>query len=85
MPDRNDVIFAKENGGLAIGYRVILKGGRCCNDEQLIPINFDLGLLMGLESILDGERVEIKALLKQPEFVLAWLMKADPNKLILGE
>src|SRR3546814_11822040 len=59
---RDEKVAPDEEGGLARLDRVVVEIGGARDDEQLVAIGFDLGKLIGLERILDRERVESEAL-----------------------
>ena len=56
---RDDVAVADEDRGLAISDLAALEMGGAGDDEQLVAINVDLGQLVGLERVLDRQRMEV--------------------------
>jgi hypothetical protein len=63
MPNTDDVAVANEYGCLTVSDVIAIQMSRFCNYKQLIGIDIDLGKLVALIGILDGERVQIVRLL----------------------
>ena len=66
VADADDVAVADEDRGLAIIDMVLHHLRGAGDDEQLVAIDVDLGQLVGLERILDRQRMEIVAFLPAP-------------------
>ena len=59
VADRDDVAVADEHRGFAIDNLAALEMRRARDDEELIAVYVHLGQLIGLERVLDRERVEV--------------------------
>ena len=81
MANGDQMILADEDGGLAIGDPFVLKMRRARNYEQLVAKDVDFGQLMGLERILDGERMETVIFLELPQFRFGGFEQPDPDEL----
>src|SRR5436190_18817503 len=83
MADADDVAVADEYRGLAIVDMLAFKVGGAGDDEQLIVIDVDLGQLVGLDRILDRQRVEAVAGLQRMHFLFGWVGDANPYEFAL--
>src|SRR3546814_1779736 len=81
---RDEKVAPDEEGGLARLDRVVVEIGGARDDEPLVAIGFDLGKLIGLERILDRERVESEALRDAFELARRRRIEAEPEELALG-
>ena len=61
MPDRNDMTMADEDFGFTIFDDFAVQARRPRDDEELVAIDLDLGQLVRLDRVLDGERVQVVA------------------------
>ena len=75
------MMFADENGGLAVADPVAIELGCLDADEDLVAEDLDLRHLMQVHRILDGERVKTKILLSLGQFGGIRLMQPDPDEL----
>ena len=65
--------------GLAEGDAPVQHLGRPRDDEQRLAILLELGPLVGLERVLDGEVMQAELRLEPPQEVEAGLVQADPD------
>ena len=79
-PDRDDVTFANEHRGLAIGDAVAVELRRLDADEDLAAEDFQLGHLLEIERILNRERMQPKILLDNSHFLGRRIVQADPDE-----
>lgn len=79
MAHRHQIAFADEDVRLAEGDAALdqLRGAR--DDEQSLAILLDLGPLMGVVGVLDGELVQIELLLHGAEERHVGFVQADPD------
>jgi hypothetical protein len=76
---RNQVAFADEQMGLTERDPALDELRRSRHDEQAISILFDLGPLVGLAGVLDGEIVQVELLLHVAEQRQIRLVQPDPD------
>jgi len=53
-----------------------------CHGEKRVAVLFDLGLLVGVRRVLDGERVQVELGRDALEQFLGGLVHADPDDVI---
>src|SRR5262245_17719939 len=73
-------VWLTKNRRLAIGDFIVLQMCRPRDDEQLVAEYVDLGQLVRLEGIFNGQRMETKGFLELTQFILAGLVEAEPDK-----
>ena len=73
--------MADEHRGLAISDLAALEMGGAGDDEQLVAIDVDLGQLVGLERVLDRQRMEVVLLLQDAHLLDGRVGDADPDEL----
>ena len=71
---------ADEHRRFAIHDAILGEMRSARHDEQLVPVDVDLGQLMRGQRILDGQRMQVVVLLQPPQLGFAWLKKSDPNE-----
>ena len=83
MPDGDQVAFAQEDMGFAESD--VATGQLCClhNDKQRIAISFDLGTLVRLLCIFDGQVVQVEFLLQFQQQGFIGLVQADPDESVM--
>ena len=64
VADRNHMTVADEDGGLAIFNCLAVQSGGSSDYEQLVAEDFDLRKLIGIERVLDSQRVKAIAVLE---------------------
>ena len=79
MADGDHVAAPDEQVRLAEGDAPVEHLGRSRDDEQRLAVLLELGPLMGLEGVLDGEVVQAELRLELPQEVEARLVQADPD------
>ncbi|MFK4506258.1 hypothetical protein ABIF81_001436 [Bradyrhizobium daqingense] len=79
MTHRDQIAVTDENVRLAEGDPALdqLRGAR--DDEQGLAILLDLGTLMGVVGVLDGEIVQVELLLHRAKQRHVGLVQADPD------
>ena len=86
-PHRHQEIAAEENRGLPVADVLPLfdrRGAR--DDKQVLAVDLDLGDLVGIERILDRQRVEAELGADQLHLRVAGIAQSDPVELIaLGQ
>jgi hypothetical protein len=80
VADRDDETLARENVGLAERDMIALKLGGAQDQEQRVAVELELGPLVGVQRILDRERVQAELRLDLPQLRLIGLVKADPDE-----
>ena len=80
MADRDDEALAGEDVGLAECHVIALELGGPQHHEQRIAVELELGPLMGVQRVLDRQRVQLELGLDLPQLRLVWLVKADPDE-----
>lgn len=81
VADRDEEVLADEDVELAEFHllrRVQVTGG-AQDDEEGVAVTFQLGALMGLQGVLDGQRVEVELGGQGVEFGLGRAVQADPG------
>ena len=68
-----------EDVGLAEGDALVDDLGRSCNDEERLAILLQLGMLVCLAGVFDGEGMQIELRLHPGQQVIAWFEQTDPN------
>ena len=76
----DDEGLADEHRRFAIGDAIVGEMRRSRDDEQLVPVDVDLGQLMRGQRILDGQRMEVVVLLQPAQLGFARLKKSDPDE-----
>ena len=86
VANTDDVMAADEHRGLAIGDLFAFEMGGAGDDEQLVAIDVELGKLVGLERVLDRQRMEVVLLLQEVQLGVGRVGDADPDELglVLG-
>ena len=79
MADGDHVAAPDEQVGLAEGNAPVHHLGGAGDDEQRLAVLLELGPLMGLEGILDGEFMQAELPLDLPQKIQAGLVQADPD------
>jgi hypothetical protein len=79
VPHGHDVALADEDVRLAADDLAVdqLSGAR--HDKQCIAVAFELGMLVVLASILDGQRMKAELVLHTPQQVDRRFEQADPH------
>ena len=80
MADRDDEALAGEDVGLAERDVIALELGGPQHHEQRIAVELELGPLMGVQRVLDRQRVQVELGLDLPQLRLVRLVKADPDE-----
>ena len=81
VANADDECIANKDRGLAIADFAVYEMGRARHHEQLVAKDADLGQLMGLEGILDGQRMETVIFLELPQFRFGGFEQPDPDEL----
>ena len=79
MADGDHVAVPDEQVRLAEGDAPVQHLGRAGDDEQRLAVLLDLGPLVRLERILDGEVMQAELRLDLPQEIEAGLVQADPD------
>ena len=79
MADGDHVAAPDEQVRLAEGDAPVHHLSRPGDDEQRLAVLFELGPLMGLEGVLDGEFMQAELYLNLPQKIEAGLVQADPD------
>ncbi len=79
MADRDEIAFADEQMRLAERDAAVDQLRRPRHDEQAVAILFDLGPLMGVIGVLDGEIVQVELLLHAGQERQIRFVQPDPD------
>jgi hypothetical protein len=79
MPYGHHISTPHEDVGFAEGDAPVDDLGRSCNDEERLAILLQLGMLVRLAGVLDGEGMQIELCLHPGQQVIAWFEQTDPN------
>ena len=79
MPYGHHISTPHEDVGFAEGDPLVNDLGRSCNDEERLAILLQLGMLVRLAGVLDGEGMQIELCLHPGQQVIAWFEQTDPN------
>ena len=84
MADRDQIAAADEQMGLAELDPVADHLGGAGDDEQAVAVALQLGPLVGLAGILDGQGVEAELALDDAQLLFGRLQQADPDDMALA-
>ena len=79
MAHGHHVSAADENVGFAEADALVDDLGGAGDDEQRLAVLLELGVLVGLAGVLDGERMQIELRLHPRQQLEARLVQADPD------
>ena len=81
MTNGDDVTVADEDGGFAIFDRLAVEPRGPRDHEELVAEDFDLRKLVGVDRVLDSERMQFIAALKRSHFFRGRIDDSDPDEL----
>ena len=87
VPDRDDEVVADEEhdlAGLDVARRLDV-AQRLEHDEHRRLVLLDLGALVAVDGVLDGQRVQVQLLVDEVELLVGGVLEADPQEAVLGE